>query len=321
MSLTFYHRYLKQLKDEKIYGEEGIKWLYGPSGQVFWPFIASSWASSLYGKYQSHPISKRKIRNFIQDYEIDLEEYMSGSLPISKGQTQAESYANFNEFFIRKFKENKRSFPTSPTLLGAFAEGRYSGFSSHQFNQTSLPVKNAGISAKELLGPSSFWPDFTLVRDFFKKLENGPVLIARLCPVDYHRFHFPDEGVVLCEYSLEGGYHSVNPIALAKLPQIFCTNKRTVTLLESDHFGPLAIIEVGATFVGTIEQTYAPEKLRKKTRVSRGQEKGMFLFGGSTVVLIGAPNIWTPSEDILFHTQEGREVFIHLGDEIGKKIT
>ena len=135
--------------------------------------------------------------------------------------------------------------------------------------------------------------------------------MARLCPTDYHRFHFPDGGRVLERYSLPGRLHSVNPIALKRRGDIFFTNKRDISILETENFGKLAYIEVGAICVGKIVQSHRQGDFR------RGEEKGYFLFGGSSVIVMGLPGRWVPSEDVLRHTKEGMETYVRLGDVLG----
>lgn len=135
------------------------------------------------------------------------------------------------------------------------------------------------------------------------------MLLARLCPVDYHRFHFPDGGRVRESYHVSGRLHSVNPAALKYRGDIFATNERQVSLFESLHFGRLALIEVGALCVGKIVQTYEGSEA-----VRRGQEKGYFLFGGSTVIVLGEKGAWSPDADILEKTEQGLETWVKLGE-------
>ncbi|MDH5581098.1 MAG: phosphatidylserine decarboxylase, partial [Bdellovibrionales bacterium] len=84
---------------------------------------------------------------------------------------------------------------------------------------------------------------------------------------------------------------------------------RHVTILDTKNFGRIAYVEVGATMVGKIIQNY------KGKTFTRGQEKGMFLFGASTVMVYGEKGLWKPSQDILEHTHNGLEVLIQLGDQ------
>ncbi|MDZ7543779.1 phosphatidylserine decarboxylase, partial [Clostridium perfringens] len=126
-------------------------------------------------------------------------------------------------------------------------------------------------SLSELIGDASIAKDY----------EGSVCLVLRLCPTDYHRFHFVDNGIPLESSFIAGNYYSVNPVALERIPKLYCQNKREWSIFKSDNFGDIIHIEVGATWVGTIGQTYTPNK-----RVIKGEEKGYFKFGGSTTILL-----------------------------------
>ncbi len=130
--------------------------------------------------------------------------------------------------------------------------------------------------------------------------------------MDYHRFHYPDGGYTLDAFPVHGKLHSVNPIALKKRGSIFLENERRVSILETKSFGKLAYIEVGATMVGKIVQTHTGKSFQ------RGAEKGYFLFGGSTVIVIGEAGKWIPDQDLLENTSNNLETYIKLGSPIAK---
>ena len=115
-------------------------------------------------------------------------------------------------------------------------------------------------------------------------------------------------------YELHGAYHSVNPIALKERPEIFMINERAVTILQTENFGKLAYIEVGATMVGKIIQSTDLKDFK------RGDEKGYFLFGGSTVIVLGEKGKWKPTDDLIKHTQGGMETWVPLGQKIAEKL-
>ena len=147
-----------------------------------------------------------------------------------------------------------------------------------------------------------------------QRLCRRVLFIARLCPVDYHRFHFPDDGHYLDLYRIPGRLHSVNPMALKAKGDILITNERHVSILQLKHFGKMAFIEVGATCVGRIVQLSPNDREFK-----RGDEKGMFLFGGSTVIGIGQPGAWELAPNILEHTNNRIESYLRLGHCIGTR--
>lgn len=295
MVLRVYNRQTHNIEVEKVYGDKLVSGIYGtPIGRIFSHLLATSPLSILYGKWQDSQMSAKVIPSFVKDYNINLNDYLP-----EEGLTEANPYSTFNNFFIRKFKPEKRQFDKNNAILPAFSEGRYFGHAS-QKKDLKLPVKGNFLNSKNLL-ESSTWE---------KTFLGGPVLISRLCPVDYHRFHFPDDGQVLDQYRIAGEYHSVNPLALKVKPDIFITNERSVSILDTANFGKLAYIEVGAMCVGKIVQSH------RALDFKRGDEKGYFLFGGSTVIVLGEPGIWAPSSDIIENTQNGIEVLINLGQEV-----
>jgi len=278
---------------EKVYGDFALKLAYETivGQKIANSVLTKPKLSEIYGKYQSSRLSQRKIQPFVQEFQIPMDEFEDGP------------FESFNEFFIRKFKPGARSFVDGPHDMAAFAEARYFAYEKITPEQT-VPVKGKFLSAEGLLGDSIRAHAF----------EKGPMLLARLCPTDYHRFHFPDAGKLVERYRVAGDLHSVNPLALKYKQDILIANERQVSILETQNFGRLAYIEVGALCVGKIVQTYSP------TRVfQRGDEKGYFLFGGSTVIVLGEPNAWKPDADLLEQTQHGRETLVRLGDGVAVK--
>lgn len=145
-----------------------------------------------------------------------------------------------------------------------------------------------------------------------KRYCQGAMVIARLCPVDYHRFHFPCECVPTQATLMNGPLYSVNPIALKRNIGILSENKRMVTELKTQHFGKVLYIEVGATYVGSIHQTYAPNHLQPK-----GAEKGYFSFGGSCLILLFEPGKMIFDQDLIDISAKKMEVRGLLGQSLG----
>jgi phosphatidylserine decarboxylase len=292
-SITYYNPYTDKEEKEFVYGENAIKWLYNSNtGKLLSNILKMPFISKFYGMTQSTKHSSLKVNNFIKQYNINISEYEA---------PENNDFESFNHFFIRKFKENKRHFCEEENLLPAFCEGRYVGFNNHS-EDTTFPVKGNFLKRE----------DFLMKKQYNDIFNNGPLVIARLCPVDYHRFHFPLDGEIIDKYKIFGGLDSVNPIALSSVPSILVSNYREVTIIDTKKFGKLAYIEVGATCVGKVIQTHNEKTFKK------GDEKGYFLFGGSTVVVLGEPNIWSVSETIDQYTKKNKEVFIKLGDPIAK---
>jgi len=299
VNIKFYNRYDNQESIEKVYGSREIVFLYETfAGKSLRHLLCGKLFSKFYGKLQNLPSSKNKIKPFIRNFDIKIGDFLP-----EDGREMIDPYSTFNHFFIRRFKEGKRNFPVDENQMGAFAEARYLGF-KRVTGRMTVPVKGFDLSVEEILA-NKIWN---------RTFAGGPLLLARLCPVDYHRFHFVDEGRVLAQYRIEGDLDSVNPLALSKKTDIFFTNERQITIVESKNFGKLAYVDVGAICVGKIIQT------SNKENHQRGEEKGYFLFGGSTVIVIGEERRWYPSEDILTKTKEGIETYVRLGDVVAQKI-
>jgi phosphatidylserine decarboxylase len=288
-TIRYWNRKEKCEETEQVYGDSLIKWVYGTgTGQRLAEGVLSkAFLSRWYGYYQGSSLSKHKVRPFIQEFRIPMEEY------------EDPGFGSFNDFFIRKFRPGARTFTQNSKELSAFSEARYFAYEKIASEQ-KFPVKGKSLSASGLMGDE----------EKAKPFVGGPLLLARLCPTDYHRFHFPDDGRVLETYSIHGQLHSVNPAALKYKEEIFITNERQVSILETKNFGKLAYIEVGALCVGKIVQTYRSPEFK------RGDEKGYFLFGGSTVIVLGEPGKWTPDADLVNNTQRGMETLVRLGESV-----
>mgnify|MGYP001569234530 FL=1 len=152
-------------------------------------------------------------------------------------------------------------------------------------------------------------------REAVSLFKNGTCLIFRLCPTDYHRFHFVDSGICGETHKHKGSYYSVNPTALNKIPEIYCKNKREWSILYSNNFGEILYIEIGATCVGSIIQSYQASQ-----EVKKGNEKGYFKFGGSTVIIFLQNGKVKIDEDIINQTKLGFETKVLMGEKIGQKI-
>lgn len=299
--IKYFNRMTGLMEIEKIYGDKFIKFLYtSVAGQTVGSLVTNKYFSKIYGAFQDMPSSHKKVRPFIEQFNIQMDDYEPGTRPALDPR---DSYRNFNEFFIRRFKLGKRSFVTGPNRMPAFAEARYVGFEQIS-EKEKYPVKGHFLRAKDIIANEQV----------SKIFAGGPLLIARLCPVDYHRYHYPDNGKVLDNFRVPGAYDSVNPFALKYKNQIFINNERHVSILQTENFGRLAYVEVGAICVGKIIQSH-----RWNKPFMRGEEKGYFLFGGSTVVLLGEKGAWKPSEDIITNTEKGIETYLHLGAEVAVK--
>jgi phosphatidylserine decarboxylase len=293
--IKYYNRKNKDYETEKVAGENYLKWTYSsPIGLTLLELIVKKkFFSYLYGKHCDSTWSKRKIENFTKTLDIDM----------SISEKRIEDFASFNDFFIRKLKPNARIINKDKNILISPADGRLTAFTDINIDKL-VQIKGLTYSLRELIGDNNL----------AEKYQGGICLIFRLCPVDYHRFHFVDSGTCSKTSKIKGLYYSVNPIALEKKEKLFCENKREWSLLHSDNFKDILQIEVGATCVGTIIQTYTPEKYVKK-----GEEKGYFKFGGSTTILFLEKDTVSIDSDILTQSSLGYETRVIMGESIGQK--
>lgn len=260
--------------------------LFGKLG--LWLMVKRKYFSVSFGKYMSSSLSKSKIQPFIDQYQMDMSPYI-----IPEG-----GFKHFNDFFYRKIKPEFR--PIGEGLVSP-ADGRVLAF------QEISDVQKFFIKGSEF-DLKSFLQDDTLAA----KYDGGSMVIVRLAPVDYHRYHFPCSGKVGTDKHIKGSLYSVSPLALQKSLRIFLENKRAYCLQESDEFGTVLIADVGATLTGSIINTYKPNSV-----VNKGDEKGHFAFGGSTTVVLVEKGKVKLADDILGNTKAGFETYLKMGETIG----
>ena len=291
--IVYYDRYRDELCLEEVYGDKFLRWTYGTRvGRITLnTMVKRAWFSHWYGWRMDRPSSRQKIEPFIREFELDPSEFV---------QTP-EEFANFNEFFFRKLKPEARAIdPRSFTVVFP-ADGRHLCVPDLS-RCDGLFVKGEMFDLATLLGDA----------DLARRYAKGGLLLSRLCPVDYHRFHFPVGGLPGPARLLNGPLFSVNPIAVCQNVHILATNKRCLTVMETDAFGRVLLIEIGATCVGSICQTY-----RQGSAVSKGDEKGYFRFGGSSTIIIFEPDRVRFDKDLVQNSRQQRELYAKVGDHMG----
>lgn len=293
--IKVYNRKTKTYDIEQVAGLKYINWSYSsPVGKSFVElFVKKKMFSKVYGNYCDSSLSKKKIQPFIDEFNIDM----------SLCNKNINEFENFNDFFARTLTNEARPIDFSEDILISPGDGRLSAFENIDLDNV-VQIKGFTYSLRELI-------DDPKVAEEFK---GGTCLILRLCPTDYHRFHFVDNGTCGETKKISGFYYSVNPIALNNISELFCKNKREWSLFNSDNFGEILHVEVGATCVGTILQTYTPGK-----RVTKGEEKGYFKFGGSTTILFFKKGMVKVDSDIVEQTKLGFETKVNMGETIGHK--
>ncbi|MEM1084970.1 MAG: phosphatidylserine decarboxylase [Verrucomicrobiota bacterium] len=290
--IQFFNRHSGQIETEQVYGEAFLHFSYAnPLGALpLHAMVKRAAFSRWYGRRMDQPSSRSKIAPFIRDYDLDPEEFAE----------TPSSFASFNEFFFRKLKPEAR--PVDPDAAAVFpADGRHLGFPKISAID-SFFVKGQRFDLGKLLADDGLASQFA----------DGVMVLSRLCPVDYHRFHFPCAGTPEETRLIDGPLFSVSPIALRRRLAYLWENKRTITPLESDELGLVLCLEIGATCVGSIHQTFTPGRAVKK-----GDEKGYFAFGGSSTITIFEEGSITLSEDLLENCARQTELYSQVGTAMG----
>jgi phosphatidylserine decarboxylase len=292
--VQFYNRYTGEVETEAIYGENWLRWAYEkPVGRSLTEtLIKRSLFSKWYGWRMSQPQSRKRVLPFIEKYHINCAE-MAGDPGF---------FPTFNAFFARKLKRDARPIAPGSDVVVFPADGRHFAIPDLAEND-GIFVKGVSFDLASLLRDDSL----------AQKFARGSMLISRLCPVDYHRFHFPCEGTPSAPKLINGPLYSVSPVALRQRPTLLWENKRCLTRVQSEVCGEVLLLEVGATCVGSIKQTY-----RAGDPVEKGDEKGYFLFGGSCCITLFEPGRMTFASELVEHSAQQREVYARMGDEMGK---
>ncbi len=256
-------------------------------GRMLLKGLSARFISNLVGKYMSSSLSKRRIPKFIEKNHILMEEY------------EKEEYSSFNDFFTRKIQVEKRPCPKNKNLVLSPADSRLTVYPIGE--DSCFWIKGSCYTLEELLR-SSF-----LARSF----QGGYCFVYRLCVDDYHRYAYVDEGKVVSSQRIEGRLHTVQPIAFKKY-RVFHENTREYMVLKTENFKTIIQMEVGALLVGKICN-------HSKKTFHRGEEKGYFAFGGSTVIVLYPKDTVIPDQDILENSKKEIETKVKLLETVGRR--
>ena len=256
----------------------GLLFLYNTIiGRIILKIFTSRIISKLYAKYMNSKLSIHKINKFIKNNNINMDEY------------EKKKYNSFNDFFIRKIKENKRKIDNG---LISICDSKLSVYEINK--NTSFKIKNSIYTVEELIKEENIYN--------FKY-----ALVFRLCVDDYHHYSFIDDGKIISNKKINGVLHTVQPIAFKK-HKVFLENSREVTVLDTKKYGKVCYVEVGAMMIGKITNL-------DKNFFKKGEEKGYFEFGGSTVVVLMEDKIKI-NEKIIDNTKKDIETIVKLGQSL-----
>ncbi len=282
----------KDRKGQLVSGNEGqdkfLQNLYGSRwGRVGLKILVKPFVTKTGGWILNRKVSCIAIKLFIKKSGICMDEY------------EERKYKSYNDFFTRKIKPGMRTIDMVPEHFISPCDGKLMVYPINE--DTEFVIKNTKYTMESL----------TKSKEIAEQYKDGQILIFRLTVDDYHRYCYSDDGYIKDNVRIPGVFHTVNPIANDYYP-IYKENERNLSILESENFGQVLIIEVGALMVGKIVN-YAENK-----SVHRGEEKGRFEFGGSTIVICVKKDAIKVDDDILQNSEENVETKVKYGMRIGE---
>lgn len=277
------------LEDDKLQ-ESVVKFLYGTyPGEGLLKILTHKGVSKLAGTFLSTKMSAALIPYFVRRNHIKVRDYeMSG-------------HRSFNDFFARRLSPGARTVELKPDILISPADSKLMVYTCD--NDARFTIKGLKYSFEEL----------TQSRKLAEVFAGGQLLVFRLSVDDYHRYCYVDSGDKSQNYRIPGVLHTVNPAACENAP-VYRENERVISMLKSENFGLIMMMEVGAMMVGKIVNYEGPTYVRK------GYEKGRFEFGGSTVILALRKGVAEIDHDILINSQQGLETKVKYGEKIGRRV-
>jgi phosphatidylserine decarboxylase len=287
-----WNRETKQLEDVRVYKSEAMIFIHrSPLARLLMSKIATlPFFSTLMALKDYTRLSKKKVLEFVKDNNLDVNEFEK---PVTE-------YPSFSKFFIRRLKTEARPVCSDAEALVSPADGVLSVFPDLS-GVPSFIIKGQNFTLSSLL------KDERLTGEFM----GGTLAVIYLSPTDYHRYHYPCDCMLERQYTLGNRLFSVNPIAMENGFRPFDVNVRTVSLLNNEKTGRFLMIEVGAMYVGRLVQA-SPEPGQK----FKGQEKGYFGLGGSSIVLVFKKGAVKFDDDILDWSAKSVSSRVKMGEKI-----
>lgn len=272
---------------------DSLNFLYKTTcGRFFLKLLTTRAVSKASGAFLDSRFSAFLIKSFVQKNGIAVEDY------------QTDGIKTFNEFFRRKIKDGLRPFDFNPKKLCAPCDGLLSVWNIEESDGTVIPVKQSHYTVESLLQN----------KELASQYKGGLCLVFRLCVNHYHRYAYVDSGAKGANVFIPGVLHTVRPIALETFP-VFAQNSREYTVIESDTFGPLVQMEVGAMLVGRIVNH------EQEALVKRGDEKGFFEYGGSTIIVLVKKGKIKMRKELIENSLRSIETPVKMGEVIGSAET
>lgn len=282
-----YNRETKDYYEQKESGDLGLRFLYNTIlGRLILKFLVGKKVSVMSGKYNDSKHSLKKIKKFVEKNKINMDDFIE------------EDYKNFNDFFTRTIKEEKRPMTKNPKRFISPADSKVLAYDIT--DDLMLTIKGSTYSLNELVNNEEDLSEF----------KNGKCLVFRLCVDDYHHYCYPDSGKLLKYNIVDGKLHTVRSISSKY--KIYKVNQREYSILETENFDKIVYIEVGAMMVGKIVNNVQEE-------FTKGAEKGYFKLGGSTIVILLKENELILDKDIVNNSKNDIETQVKYRETIGAK--
>ncbi len=258
------------------------------AGRMLVKLLICPQVSKIAGVFLNSRLSKLLIPGDVRRGRRDMSEY------------EKQSFSSYNDYFCRKRAAKACAVDREPSHLISPCDSLLSVYPIEE--DRHFNIKHTRYTVDTLLRS----------RKLAKHYAGGYACVFRLTVKDYHRYCFVDDGATTSIRRIEGVLHTVNPIANDITP-IYKENTREYSILRSQNFGNILMMEVGALLVGRIVNHPGA------AAVKRGQEKGHFEFGGSTVILLLEPGKVRMDRDLLKNSRQGFETRVHMGEKIGVK--
>ena len=257
-------------------------------GRLCLRVLVSPWISKMAGRLLNTGFSARFVGDFVEKNRIDL------------SICEKQKFSSWNDFFTRRLRQGERSVDEREKVLVSPCDGKLSVYRIDK--NSRFWIKDTEYTVEQLLRNKSL----------AERYLGGYDLVFRLTVDDYHHFCYPADGKKSDNVVVPGIFHTVNPVANEVYP-IYRENAREYTLLKTEKFGTVLMMEVGAMMVGKITNVE-----KKSVSVKKGQEKGWFEFGGSTIILLLQHGKVRLDYDLIENTENGYETVVRMGERIGE---
>lgn len=285
--MKIYDRKKKEYEEITQYGQEKLRFLYGnPLGRVLLKIVVSPAVSDLYRFLNGRKSSVKKIPGFIEENHIRMEDF------------EDREYRSFNNFFTRRLRDGARKIETDRSILISPADAKLLVYNID--DNLRMNVKGRTYTLEEILADDKYCEEYS----------GGYCLVYRLCVDDLHRYCFIDDGRLKGRKTIKGKLHTVS--SLSADHKIYKENFRVVNVMDTENFGRVIHIEVGALLVGRVVD-------RDVRSFTKGEEKGYFEPGGSTIIQIFKKDSVRIDDDIMVHSMEGIETRVLYGEGVGSK--